>query len=83
MTNSTRRVNDAATKALEALLKGTVGKGCQPVDAIIACESTIVGLVLAVSRPGGDEIVVDTIFEGVKARLAEVRLNGVKPAGHA
>lgn len=75
--------NRIAPEALKAIIRPINEAGGSVEDILVVLESVIVGVVLYGAKVGGDEIVVDTIMEGVKARLAEQRLGPIKPAGSA
>lgn len=41
-------------------------------DVMVLLESVIAGVVLGMFKLGGDNIVLDTVLEGVKARVEEI-----------
>lgn len=75
--------NRVAPAALNAIIRPIHEAGGSIEDVLVVLESVIVGVVLYGAKVGGDEIVVDTIMDGVKARLAEQRLGPMSPAGSA
>lgn len=79
------RHNRVSAKMIHCL--AGVLKGRDPVeariDALIIGESVIVGIALICIRLGGDNIVLDQMFERAKARLAEIRLKEIKTEGAA
>lgn len=52
-------------------------------DVMVLTESVLVGVALACVRLGGDERVLDVIFERARERLAEIRLKDIQTEGHA
>ncbi len=66
-------VNDVAVSAYELLVKRTIGRGMAPADALIALEGTVMGVILAIAKEGGEQVVLDTMVQGVRQRLIEAR----------
>ena len=83
MSDKTTLINDAATGAVEWIIRGTIGRGLEPTDALIALESTVVGAILAITKLGGDERVLEAVIDGARGRLAETRLNTTPSHGSA
>ncbi len=56
-------------------------------DVMVVLESVIAGVVLGMFKLGGDNIVLDTVLDGAKARVQEImareRLGPLPPAGRA
>lgn len=56
-------------------------------SVLIVLESVVAGVLLAMVKLGGDNIVLDVLMEGVKARVEEImarrRLGPLPPAGTA
>ena len=75
--------NQLAGPIVASIVKPVLEAGGRPTAILVLLESVIAGVVLAVTRLGGDEVVLEKIFEGVKGRLAELRLGPVHPAGEA
>lgn len=76
--------HDAASAAgLKAICKPIIEAGGTPVDLIIVAESVMVGIAMMVIKLGGDEPVLDLIFERAKERLAELRLKDLEVEGRS
>ena len=56
-------------------------------SVLVVLESVVAGVLLAMVKLGGDSIVLDTLLEGVKARVEEImareRLGLIQPEGSA
>jgi hypothetical protein len=61
----------------------TLAAGGTVTDVMVLLESVLFGFVLLTVKLGGDEIVLDTLVEGVKRRLAERRLGNLTAEGSA
>lgn len=83
MPNQTDLHNRAAGHIVSAIVKTPLESGGKVTDVMVLLESVIVGVSLAVIRLGGDDKVLDTVMEGAKARLAEIRLGPIKTDGKA
>lgn len=78
------RSADRHNAALRPILAATLNWiGPRPVDLLVFAETFVVGLFLTIVRLGGDEPVLDVFAEGVRKRLAEVRLGELDPPGQA
>ena len=75
--------NQLAGKIVASIVKPPLDNGGGTADVLVLLESVITGVVLAVTKLGGDEIVLDTITESVKERLAKDRLGDRVTAGEA
>ena len=75
--------NRIAGPIVASIVKPIIESGGECTDILVLLESVIVGVSLAIVKLGGDEIVLDTLFDGVKARLAELRLKNIQPSGSA
>lgn len=74
--------NDVAGKIVKDIVAGTLNAGGDNKDVMVLTESVIVGVALAVIKLGGDEKVLDIMFDAAKARLAELRLKDIQTAGN-
>lgn len=52
-------------------------------ELLVIGESVIVGMALVCIKLGGDNTVLDVMFDRAKERLAEIRLKNIKPGGTA
>ena len=75
--------NQLAGKVVASIVKPPLDNGGDTKDVLVLLESVVTGVVLAVTKLGGDEIVIDTFMEGVKERLAKDRLTDHETAGEA
>lgn len=75
--------NRIAGAIVASIVKPPIEAGGDYTDVLVLFESVVVGVMLAVAKLGGDEIVLDAVVTAAKARLAELRLGPVKPAGEA
>jgi len=75
--------NAEAGKIVASIVSPIVLGGGTMSDVMILTESVLVGVALACIRLGGDEIVLNQMFEGAKTRLAEIRLKDIKTEGRA
>jgi hypothetical protein len=75
--------NAEAGKIVASIVRPIVTSGGSLNDVLILTESVLVGVALACIRLGGDEIVLNQMFEGAKGRLAEIRLKDIKTEGRA
>lgn len=75
--------NKLAGQIVAAIVKPPIDAGGEYTDVLVVLESVIVGVMLVVTKLGGDEIVLDTVVTGVKARLAKIRLGSIATIGEA
>ncbi len=75
--------NDVAPAALKALCGPIIEAGGTGTDLLIALESVVAGAFVMAVRLGGDNIVLDLMFERIRERLADERLGDLVPEGHA
>lgn len=73
--------NQLTNEFVQKIIRETLAAGGTYRDVMIVTESILLGAVLLCVRLGGDERVLDTMVEGVKARLAEARLTNLETAG--
>lgn len=75
--------NDEVGRLVREIMGRTLAAGGTMTDVLVLMESVLLGFVLLTVKLGGDEIVLDTLVSGVKARLAEQRLGGLPSQGEA
>ncbi len=75
--------NETAGDIVKQIVKPTLEAGGEFTDVLVLLESVVVGVVMMAVKLGGDEIVLDQVIAGAKARLAEQRLGGIEPQGKA
>jgi hypothetical protein len=68
--------NAEVLRLVHEIMGPTLAAGGTMTDVLVLLESILLGFVLLNVRLGGDEIVLDALVSGVKARLAEQRLGG-------
>lgn len=73
--------NRLAGEIVASIVKPPLKAGGGYPDVLVLLESTIVGVMLVVAKLGGDEIVLDTVVDNAKKRLAELRLGGLPTKG--
>lgn len=74
--------NRLAGQIVISIVKPVSEAGGTTSDVMVLTESVLVGVALACIRLGGDDTVLDVMFDHAKARLAELRLAPLTPAGH-
>ncbi|MPZ58474.1 MAG: hypothetical protein GEU91_18675 [Rhizobiales bacterium] len=75
--------NRMAGEIVRSIVKPPLDAGGQMTDVLVLLESVVLGVILVAVKMGGDEIVLDTLVDGVKKRLAEQRLGPITTAGSA
>lgn len=75
--------NRLAGQIVASIVKPPLENGGGTTAIMVLMESVIVGVALACIKLGGDEIVLDTMFDAAKDRLAHLRLGAIKPEGSA
>jgi hypothetical protein len=75
--------NADAGMIVSTIVRPTLESGGEFTDVLVLLESVIVGVVMMAVKLGGDEIVLDKVIEGARARLAEQRLRTLAPKGEA
>lgn len=66
-----------------SIVRPVIASGGSPEDILVLGESVLTGVILAVTKLGGDEPVLEVVFERVKQRLAEQRLGPIQAKGSA
>lgn len=72
-----------AGEVIRLIVTSPIEAGGNFTDVLAILESVIVGVIYAIARLGGDEIVLERVAERVKERLAELRLSDIEPGGSA
>jgi hypothetical protein len=80
---STEIHNLLAREIVSRIVKGVLENGGSSVDVMVLTETVLVGVALTCIRLGGDDRVLDTMIDGARKRLAEIRLLDVQPGGTA
>lgn len=75
--------NEAAGAIVTLLIGGVAKAGGSLRDTLVLTESVLVGVMLAIVRLGGDDLVLDELVGRVRQRLAEKRLGGIPVEGAA
>jgi len=75
--------NRLAGETVAGIVRPVLSAGGDSTDVLVLLESVILGVVLVLTKLGGDETVLDAIAERVKGRLAEQRLGNITPEGSA
>lgn len=75
MTSTATKVHNlVAPEIVKQIIKAPVETGGTPAECMVILESVIVGVLLVVAKPGDDAAILDTMIEGAKRRIAEIRL---------
>ena len=83
MTDQSELHNQLAGQIVASIVKPVIENGGETTDVMVLTESVVVGVALACIKLGGDERVLDVIFDRAKDRLAELRLTGIATQGTA
>ncbi len=83
MADQTKLHNELAGQIVAQIVRGPIAAGGTTADVLVLAESVLVGVALATIKLGGDDKVLDVIFERARARLAELRLKDIPTAGSA
>lgn len=73
--------NRLAGQIVSQVVGTPIAAGGRVSDVMVLTESVLVGVALACIKLGGDEKVLDLLFEQAKQRLAEARLRDLAPEG--
>ena len=74
--------NKLAGEIVTSIVRPIITTGGKTSDVMVLTESVLVGVALACVRLGGDERVLDVIFERARERLAELRLKDIEAQGN-
>ncbi|TCU34116.1 hypothetical protein [Rhizobium azibense] len=83
MANQSEVHNENVGKIVKSIISPVIMGGGSLTDVMVLMESVIVGVSLACIKLGGDELVLDIMLKGAKARLAEIRLKNIETKGEA
>ena len=75
--------NEIAGKIVESIVRPPIEAGGSSIDVLIVLESVVAGVLSVVIKVGGDAHVLEEFFDGVRQRMAHVRLDDLPPAGRA
>lgn len=75
--------NRLAGQIVRQIVKPTIDAGGDYTAVLVLLESVAAGTIHAVSKLGGDEIVLDVFMKGVSERLAALRLGPIQTGGSA
>lgn len=73
--------NKLAGQIVASIVRPPLEEGGSETDVLVLLESVITGVILYVTKFGGDEIIMDNLADGVKLRLATLRLTDRPTAG--
>lgn len=82
MTDQAELHNQIAGQIVASIIRPVVESGGSTADVMILTESVVTGVALACIKLGGDERVLDVVFERAKERLATLRLSGIEAQGN-
>jgi hypothetical protein len=75
--------NRLAGKIVGDIVRPVIEAGGETTEIMVLTESVVVGVALACVKLGGDEKVLDVMFDAAKKRLAEIRLKDITTDGRA
>jgi hypothetical protein len=75
--------NESAGRIVADIVRPTMMLGGTPEDVMVLLESVVTGVLTAVVRLGGDNEVLDVFVDGVRERMASIRLGDAAPGGRA
>jgi len=75
--------NKLAGEIVASIVRPPLTTGGTTADVMVLLESVVLGVFLACVRLGGDEAVLDSMVEAVKARAAQQRLGNLPTGGTA
>jgi hypothetical protein len=68
---------------VKQIVKPTIESGGDVKDVLVLLESVVAGVLLFAVKVGGDEKVLDVLTDGVRLRMAEIRLGDLPVAGQS
>lgn len=72
-------IHDRCAKlVVRQIMLETIAGGRAGEEALLIVESVIVGIALCTIKPGGDDPVLDVVFDRARQRLAEIRLKNTE-----
>ncbi len=75
--------NRDAGRIVREIVAPTMEAGGDMKDVLVLLESVVTGVLTITVKLGGDNTVLDVFVEGVRARMAQIRLGSIKPVGGA
>jgi hypothetical protein len=75
--------NELAGKIVASIVRPAYGTRGSLSDVMVLTESVLVGVCLTCVKLGGDEKLLDVMFERARGRLAEIRLKDLQTEGRA
>ena len=75
--------NRLAGQIVASIVRPPLEAGGSFTDVMVLAESVLVGVALACIKLGGDEVVLQVMFDAARARLAEIRLSDLSTDGSA
>jgi hypothetical protein len=73
----------AADEIIRQIVKPTIEAGGDLIDVLVLLESVVAGTLVAITRFGGDDQVLDTLSEAVRTRMAKMRLADMSSKGES
>jgi hypothetical protein len=73
--------NQKAGEIVRQIVVPMLSQGGDFVQVMVLLESVIAGVIMIGVKVTGDKIAVESLVNGVNARLAELRLHAVEPEG--
>ena len=75
--------NRDAGAIVRQIVKPTLDAGGSMTQVLVLLESVVTGVLTVAVKLGGDNVVLDTLIEGARARMADIRLTDIPPKGSA
>lgn len=75
--------NRLAGQIIANIVKPPLESGGDVKDVLVLLESVVTGVLTAVVKLGRDGPVLDLFIEGVRERMAEIRLSNIRPVGRS
>lgn len=75
--------NRLAGQIVASIVRPPMVAGGGPTDVLVLLESVVTGVLTAVVKLGGEGPVLDVFIDGVRERMARIRLEDIRPAGRA
>lgn len=75
--------NEAAGRIVADIVRPTINAGGEISDVLVLLESVVTGVLTVAVKLGGDNAVLDIFAEGVRDRMAKIRLGDLPVAGQS
>jgi hypothetical protein len=75
--------NRLAGQIVASIVKPPLEAGGDMTDVLVLLESVVTGVLTAVVKLGRDGPVLDLFIDGVRDRMAKIRLSDIRPAGRS